>query len=295
MTVEVSATPVITSPDDTVSVQVEDVKDEGMIKKAVILNQDFNNISEGAKIQSQLSKQSEELVIDCALKKWKVLKDAYEKEKIDINPLVIIQLPDRQTALEDVIKEKVIAILKDKFKISAENGKLAIHLSEHHTECLNYGYVFTNLENIEIHEDAAKDYIRIHTSKRRADYSPINLVSCHAKRHREKTRLSPFFTKVFLQEANAYGLAKKLFKKTKGLDVKFISDFKAESVDELVGVKIPGNKTLKMSGLDMQKYFDYFVRKNLSPFHPEDRSIGRLKEAIYSFFDSSLAMKYEEE
>ena len=359
LTIEVSATPVLESPDEIVSVQLEDVKAEGMIKKAVILNPEFNNVLKDAKVQSKLSKQSEELVIELALKKRKALIEAYAKEKIDINPLVLVQLPDRHTSLEDVIKDKVIAILKDKHKITTENGKLAIHLSGDHknlenisgadnetevlifkqalalgwdcprahilvlfrdwksivfsiqtigrimrmpdpdyghytNEILNYGYIFTNLDDIEIQEDIARDYITIHTSRRRGDYSPLAIPSCHSKRHREKTRLSSFFIKVFLQEADAYGLAKKIQKKSKGLSVNFISDFKAESVDALVGQTITGDKGIKMTGFDLQKYFDYFVKKNLAPFHPEDRSIGRLKEAIYYFFDQALDMKYED-
>lgn len=357
LTIEVSATPVLESPDEIVSVQLEDVKTEGMIKKAVILNPEFNNVIKDTKVQSQLSKQSEEIVIELALKKRKVLKEAYAKENIDINPLVLIQLPDRKTSLEDVIKNKVIAVLKDKNKITTENGKLAIHLSGHHenlenishfdndaevlifkqalalgwdcprahilvlfrdwqsivfsiqtigrimrmpdpdfghynNEILNYGYIFTNLDDIEIQEDIAKNYMTVHTAHRRGDYSSLGLPSCHSKRHREKTRLSPLFIKVFSQEADAYGLAKKVQKKTKGLSVKFISDFKAESVDALLGQKITGDKGIKMTGFDLQKYFDYFVRKILAPFHPEDRSIGRLKEAIYYFFDQTLDMKY---
>lgn len=362
LTVEFSATPALEAiSDDKVSIQLEDVKAEGMIKKAVILNPDFDNILKDTKIQSQLSKQSEELVIDLALKKRKALKEAYDKEKIDINPLVVIQLPDRHTSLEDVIKDKVIAILKNKYKITTENGRLAIHLSENHenlehiarhdseaevlifkqalalgwdcpraqilvlfrdwksivfsiqtigrimrmpepddghyrTESLNYGYVFTNLEDIKIQEDiTTRGYITIYTSRRRGDYSPVDLVSCHSKRHREKTRLSPFFIKVFLQIADDYGLADKLHKKSKGLSIKFIPDFKVESVDALAGVEITGDRAVKMGSFDLQKYFDYFVRKNLSPFHPEDRSIGRLKETIYYFFAQSLKMKYEDE
>lgn len=359
LTIEVSATPVLESPDEIVSVQLEDVKVEGMIKKAVILNPEFKNIIKDTKVESQLSRQSEEIVIELALKKRKALKEAYAKEKIDINPLVLVQLPDRKTSLEDVIKDKVIAILKDKHKITTENGKLAIHLSGHHenlkniahfdseaevlifkqalalgwdcprahilvlfrdwqsivfsiqtigrimrmpdpdyghymNEILNYGYIFTNLDDIAIQEDMARDYITVHTAKRRGDYTPLGLPSCHSKRHREKTRLSPLFIKIFSQEADSYGLAKQIQKKTKGMSVKFISDFKAESVDELIGKQIVGDKAIKMCGFDLQKCFDYFVRKNLAPFHPEDRSVGRLKEAIYYFFDQTLDMKYED-
>jgi len=360
LTIEVSATPVMESSDEIVSVQLEDVKTEGIIKKAVILNPDFDNIFRDTKIQSQLSEQSEELVIELALKKRKAIKEAYEKEKVDVNPLVLIQLPDRHTSLEDVIKDKVIAILRDKHKITAENGKLAIHLSEHHenldnisrfdgeaevlifkqalalgwdcpraqilvlfrdwksivfsiqtigrimrmpdpdyghyeNELLNYGYIFTNLADIEIQEDISRDYIHTITSRRRGDYSSLDLFSCHSKRHREKTRLSPLFIKVFLEKAAVYGLSQKIQKKPKGLSMQFISDFTAENIDALAGVKISGDKAVQISGFDLQKYFDYFVKKNLTPFYPEDRSIGRLKEAIYYFFDLALKMKYENE
>jgi type III restriction enzyme len=163
------------------------------------------------------------------------------------------------------------------------------------SDILNYGYIFTNLNDIEIQEDIAKDYITVQTSRRRGDYFALKLPSCHSKRHREKTRLSPLFMKILLKEAEAYGLAKKLEHKSKGLSMKFISDYKAESVDELVGQKITGDKGIKMTGFDLQKYYDYFVRKNLSPFHPEDRSIGRLKEAIYYYFDQELGIKYEDD
>ncbi|MDD5259479.1 MAG: DEAD/DEAH box helicase family protein [bacterium] len=359
LTIEVSATPVLESPDEIVSVQLEDVKTEGMIKKAVILNPELENILKDTKIKSQLSKQSEELVIELALKKRKALKDAYEKEKLYINPLVLVQLPDRHTSLEDVIKDKVIALLKNKHKITTENGKLAIHLSGHHenleniskfdneadvlifkqalalgwdcprahilvlfrdwhsivfsiqtigrimrmpdpdyghytNEILNYGYIFTNLDDIEIQEDIARDYITIHTSRRRSDYSPLDISSCHSKRHREKTRLSPLFIKYFLQEADSYDLIHKIDRKSKGVSLKLISNYTAESIDELVGATIVGDKAVTLSGFDLQKYFDYFVRKNLTPYHPEDRSIGRLKEAIYYFFDRALKIKYEE-
>jgi type III restriction enzyme len=43
LTIEVSATPVLKDPDDMVSVANEEVKKEGMIKKGIILNDDFVN------------------------------------------------------------------------------------------------------------------------------------------------------------------------------------------------------------------------------------------------------------
>jgi len=158
-------------------------------------------------------------------------------------------------------------------------------------EILNYGYVYTNLDNIEIKEDVAKDYIITYTSKRRFD-PKLGLFSCYPKRHREKTRLSPLFIEIFLKQAKEYNLKKQVDIKAKKFDLKIISDYKAEDVDALAGEEIVGDKEIKASDFDMQKLFDFFVRDNLTPFYPEDRSVGRVKEAIYKFFEQELKMWY---
>jgi len=361
LVIEVSATPkAIEQPDETVNVHIEDVKKEGMVKKAVVLNDDFDRFIKQGKIKTQkLSGGSEELVIDAAMKKRQELLKDFQKEGVNVNPLVLIQLPDRKTSLEDRIRERVESILKNKYKISTEkdNNKLAIWLSGEHinkenvekqdseievlifkqaialgwdcpraqilvlfrqwhspifsiqtvgrimrmsepdkghykTEILNYGYVYTNLDNIEIQEDIARDYITIYTSKRQPLYKPINLLSCYPKRHREKTRLSPLFQEIFLKQAKEYNLKKHIDIKARKFDIKIISDYKAENVDALAGAKIVGDKEIKVSGFDMQKLFDFFVRSNLTPFYPEDRSVGRVKESIYKFFEQELKMWY---
>lgn len=359
LTIEVAATPILRDWDDMVSVHLEDVKKEGMVKKAIILNDEFENLIKQGKIQTQkLSGGSEELVIDAAMKKRQELAKEFQKEKVNINPLVLIQLPDRKTSLEDRIRERVEGILKNKYKISTEKGnnKLAIWLSGEHinkenvekqdsevevlifkqaialgwdcpraqililfrewhspifsiqtvgrimrmpepdkghyeNEILNYGYVYTNLDNIEIQEDIAKDYITIYTSKRSFD-PKLSLLSCYSKRHREKTRLSPFFTEIFLEKAREYNLKKNVDPKARKIDLKIISDYKAEDIDALAGAKIVGDKAIKVGGFDLQKLFDFFVRNNITPFYPEDRSVGRVKESIYKFFEQELKMWY---
>lgn len=360
LTIEVSATPVVSNPNDSVTVQLEDVKLEGMIKKAVILNENFENILKKGKIESDLSTGSEELVIDAALKKREELVKAFAKENVNINPLALVQLPDRIGQLEDTMKDKVISILKDKYKISAANGKLAIWLSGEHVnkeeveksdsevevlifkqaialgwdcpraqililfrqwhsqifsiqtvgrimrmpepdkghydnEALNYGYVYTNLSDIEIHEDIAKGYIVVFTSKRIHSYHSLKLKSYYSERHREKTRLSPLFIKIFLTEAKKYDLKKRIKKGMNKVDIKLINDWKAEDIDSLVGAHIVGDKAIRIKGLELQKIFDFFVRNNLRPqFHPEDRSVGRIKDSIYRFFLGELDMDYSE-
>lgn len=360
LTIEVSATPVITNPDEMVNVPLEEVKSEGMVKKAVVLNEKFINLLKGGKIKTELSSGSEELVIDASLKKRKELLDAFQKEKVNINPLILIQLPDRIGQLEDTMKDRVIRILKDKYCISTENGKLAIWLSGEHinkenveknnsevevlifkqaialgwdcpraqiltlfrewhspifsiqtvgrimrmpepdkghyqNDILNYGYVYTNLSDIEIKEDIARNYITVYTSKIAAGYEPVDLFSCYSKRHREKTRLSPLFIEVFLKESRNYGLKKKIDKTAKRLDIKVFNDWKAENIDILAGKIISGDKAITVGGIDLQRLFDYFVRENLTPFYSEDRSVGRVKEAIYKFFELEYKMRRGEE
>jgi type III restriction enzyme len=362
LTIDVSATPIITDPDaEKVNVHLEDVKAEGMIKKAVILNEGFKNILSEGKIKSELGeiKNSEQLVIEFSLQKRKKLLEAYNEIKANINPLVLIQLPDRTGQLEDEMKNKVIEILRDQFKITQENGKLAIWLSGEHInkenvekpdnevevlifkqaialgwdcpraqilalfrqwhspifsiqtvgrimrmpepdlghyaqDILNYGYVYTNLDDIEVKEDLAKGYLTAFTSKRRDDYKPINLLSCYPERHRETTRLASKqvkFIEIFLKEAQRYELKNKIDLKAKKLDMNVISDWKAEDVDVLVGEKLIGDEQITASERDLKKLFDYFIRKHLSPFYPEDRSVGRVKESIYKFFEEALKME----
>lgn len=360
LTIEVSATPVIQNPDEIVSVPLEDVKVEGMIKKSVMLNPDFENVLSGDNIKSALADGADALVLETAIKKREELAKSYEEEGVNINPLLLIQLPDRKTKMEDQMKADIIRILKDKHNITTENGKLAIYLSgekenleniaknthetevlifkqaialgwdcpraqvlvlfrdwksltfsiqtvgrimrmpepdkgHYENEILNHGYVYTNLSDIAIREDIAKDYVTIYTSRRIDDYEPIELVSVHSKRQREKTRLSPHFIRVFLDEAKKYALEKKIKTKGQKAQIGFISDYEAGSVDELGGADIVADKSVDTNNeYDLQKLYDFFVRQHLTPFYPEDRSIGRVKEAIYYFFRMRLGIQYSE-
>ena len=365
LTIEVAATPILKDPDDMVRVDIEDVKKEGVIKKAVILNDGFKKLIRGEKIYTEKLgdknlKDSDEIVIAAAIKKRQELVEAYKKEKVDINPLVLIQIPRRIGKLEDEMKLKIERFLKSEYNISKEkeNNKLAIWLSEekinregversdspvevlifkeaiaygwdcpraqvlvvfrewksrifsiqtvgrimrmpepdkghYKNEVLNCGYVYTNLDHVEIEREMAKGYITIYTSKRKFDTN-LNLVSYYPKRHREKTRLSPLFTEIFLEEAKKYGLKKKIDKNNKRVNLGLIADFRAENIDTLAHTTIAHDRSIKISAGDAQKIFDYFVRKNLTPFYPEDRSVGRVKESIYEFFYEKFGFKWGE-
>ena len=360
VTIEASATPVVQNADATVSVPLEDVKVAGMIKKSVALNPGFDNVLKADNITSALADGALALVLKTAMAKREELAQAYQAEGVNINPLLLIQLPDQRTQMEERQKAEIIDLLRDRHGITTENRKLAIYLSgekenlvnidknTHETQALifkqaialgwdcprahvlvllrdwksltfsiqtvgrimrmptpdtghydndvlNHGYVYTNLSDIEIREDVARDYVTIHTSRRIAGYKPIELVSTHRKRQREKTRLSPDFIRLFLQEAEAYGLKGKIKTKGQKVQIGFISNYQAEGVDALSGKGIEADTKVDTdSKRDLQKLYDFFARENLTPFHPEDRSIGRVKDAIYRFFAASLNMHYKE-
>jgi len=369
LTIEVSATPILKG-DFEVDVMLEDVKREAMIKKALILNENYKNVFKEGKIKTELGdkkiKDSEELVIDAALKKRQEIIKAYQKEKTEINPLVLIQLPRKLGQVEERIREKVESILKNKYKISTEKGnnKLAIWLSGEHInkenverqdsevevllfkeaialgwdcpraqililfrewhssifsiqtvgrimrmpeperkkyyveEILNYGYIYTNLNDIVIEKEIESGYVSFLTSKRQKDYKPINLFSCYSKRHREKTRLAPLFIEIFLEQAKKYDLKKKINIKAKKLDLKIIADQKREDIDALAGAKIIGDKAIKISGFDLQKLFDFFTRESLQKgtisLYPEDRSVDKIKQSIYKFLEKEFKISFGE-
>jgi len=60
-----------------------------MIKSEISINPEFI----GLKVDT---KSSDELIIEQALKKREELVKLYKKEKSEINPLVLIQLPDKR-------------------------------------------------------------------------------------------------------------------------------------------------------------------------------------------------------
>ena len=77
------------------------------------------------------------------------------------------------------------------------------------------------------------------------------------------------------------------------VSIGLISDWQAESIDTLAKEAIKANfKVESVTDETIQKMFDMFVINNLSPFHPEDRSVGRVKETIYKFFHKEYDLNY---
>jgi type III restriction enzyme len=122
ITIEMSATPILKEGqyNEKVTVESNDVIEEGMIKKEIIINENIDEI-EDDEITSQ------ELIMEAAYQKRIEIKKQYEKEGLKINPLVLIQLPDSEAGNDK--KDFVESFLGNK-GITYDNHKLAVWLSE---------------------------------------------------------------------------------------------------------------------------------------------------------------------
>lgn len=123
--IRISATPK-TQSDNIVNIPREKVVAEQMIKKQVILNPD---ITEGWTDDRELNQH----LINKALEKRNQIAAAYKELGVNINPLLLIQLPndtsETMSAEDTQIAEQVKTYLRVIKGIDAENGKLAVWLS----------------------------------------------------------------------------------------------------------------------------------------------------------------------
>lgn len=123
--IRISATPK-TGSDHVVTVSREEVVSEEMIKKQVVLNPD---ITKGYNKENELNIH----LVQCALEKRKLLSEVYMKEGTNINPLLLIQLPndtsESMTSEDSAIAEQVKTYLRAIEDITVENKKLAVWLS----------------------------------------------------------------------------------------------------------------------------------------------------------------------
>lgn len=128
--IRISATPKTQNPDEIVKIYRQDVINAEMIKKEVVLNPDieldFNN---------ELALN--ESLIKAALRKRDQIAQAYKEQGININPLLLIQLPndtkETMTAEDTAIAEQAKTYLRMMCDITEENGKLAVWLANEKT------------------------------------------------------------------------------------------------------------------------------------------------------------------
>lgn len=115
MTIEMSATP---SSNPDVSVNPQHVIDEGIIKEDIIVNE---GISEEDK--TIMEKDSELLILERAEAKRQELIAAYQEVGANINPLILVQIPNTDAGEE---KKIVVKDFLQDIGITEENGQLKL-------------------------------------------------------------------------------------------------------------------------------------------------------------------------
>ncbi|MBQ0099077.1 MAG: DEAD/DEAH box helicase family protein, partial [Firmicutes bacterium] len=115
--IRASATPQNYGNANLIEIDEEDVIAEGLIKKAIYINE---GIPQDTKIEDE-----EEYLLDLAIAKYNKLVAEYKKENSKVNPLIVIQLPNKsevkQAKIEQILEKKGITYL---------NKKLAVWLSD---------------------------------------------------------------------------------------------------------------------------------------------------------------------
>lgn len=148
VTIEMSATPIIKlSAEDIIEgkgwiekINPQDVIDEEMIKDQILVNFDFNFTQDA---------DSDEAILSTAIAKRNELAQMYRENNIDVNPLLLIQLPN--SANGEVVKTLVLGHLLQKHGIGMGDEKLSIWLDTEKEED-------RNLENIS-KNNAPQEYL----------------------------------------------------------------------------------------------------------------------------------------
>ena len=115
--VRVSATTKKNKEAEFIQIDEIDVINEGLITRAIYINE---NVEKNKKLNNE-----HEYLIDLALEKQKNIRKEYKKNNINVNPMIIIQVPNNSDDLIQQIEE----ILENK-GYSYKNKSLAIWLNE---------------------------------------------------------------------------------------------------------------------------------------------------------------------
>ncbi len=115
--IRASATPLNYGNAFVIEIEEEDVIAEGLIKKAIYINE---GIPQGTEIENE-----EKYLIELALAKYDRLVEEYRNVGSKVNPLIVIQIPnkseEKQAKIEEILEEKGITYF---------NKRLAVWLSD---------------------------------------------------------------------------------------------------------------------------------------------------------------------
>lgn len=114
-----SATPKNYPHAKLIDVPEEDVIAEGLIKKMLAINQDF---PQNIQVEDQIA-----FLLEQALRKQRELHSAFLQEGAKVNPLIVVQIPNKNDVMQDEIERWF-----ESKGITYENGQLAVWLSNKH-------------------------------------------------------------------------------------------------------------------------------------------------------------------
>ena len=118
--IKASATPKGSRQDILIKVLEEDVIAQGLIKKLLVINEDFKKFEDSIIDENQV-----DFLFSKALEKQNLLRSKFLQKGSDINPLILVQMPNTS----DVLLEQVTTWF-EQHKISFENNQLAIWMNE---------------------------------------------------------------------------------------------------------------------------------------------------------------------
>ena len=114
-----SATPKGIAKAEIIEIPEEEVIAAGLIKKMLVINQDFP--------QSIETEDQTAFLLEKALQKQRELRAAILQGGNDINPLIVIQIPNKSETLQDGVERYL-----ETQGLTYENGQLAVWLSDRH-------------------------------------------------------------------------------------------------------------------------------------------------------------------
>lgn len=136
LTIEVSATPKEISNDHRVKVPLREVIDEEMIKSEIQINPGLNKV------------ETNEDIVEAALKMRSQLHESYKSLGTNINPLLLIQIPNKKYSDIRSPEEKIIEVLEE-HGVTTQSGKLAVWLSDKDSK-INLDDLEQNTSNVDV-------------------------------------------------------------------------------------------------------------------------------------------------
>lgn len=123
--IRISATPVTTGQDALVNIPTEKVVEAGMIKQKILLNPAIKDQENDSSLNQTL--------VRTALERRNQLAEAYKKLGVNINPLLLIQLPNDNSESMNFDEQRLVDEIKQYLNvmhgINEDNNRLAVWLS----------------------------------------------------------------------------------------------------------------------------------------------------------------------